>query len=74
MFRFGAPRRSGSRRLAGELLALAGVQLRWTAALGLVLWKDRQNSLTLRKVYQQSDAETMLRVVLGDGELREKHG
>ena len=33
-----------------------------------------QNSLTLRKVYQQSDAETMLQVVLGGGELREKQG
>jgi len=30
------------------------------------------NSLTLRKVYQQADAETMLQVVLGGGELREK--
>ena len=29
------------------------------------------NSLTLKKVYQQSDAETMLQVVLGGGELRE---
>ena len=33
-----------------------------------------QNSLTLRKVYQQSDAETMLQVVLSGGELREKQG
>ncbi len=32
------------------------------------------NSLTLRKVYQQSDAETMLQVVLSGGELREKQG
>ena len=32
------------------------------------------NSLTLRKVYQQSDVETMLHVVLNGGELRERHG
>ena len=31
-----------------------------------------QNSLTLKKVYQQADAETMLHVVLGGGELRER--
>ena len=31
-----------------------------------------QNSLTLRKVYQQADAETMLNVVLGGNELRER--
>ena len=31
-----------------------------------------QNSLTLKKVYQQSDAETILQVVLGGGELRER--
>jgi hypothetical protein len=32
------------------------------------------NALTLGKVYQQSDAETMLQVVLSGGELREKQG
>ena len=32
------------------------------------------NSLTLRKVYQQSDAETMLHVALSGGETREKAG
>ncbi len=32
------------------------------------------NSLTLRKVYQQSDAETILQVALSGGELREKQG
>ena len=31
-----------------------------------------QNSLTLRKVYQQADAETMLHVVLGGNGLRER--
>ena len=31
-----------------------------------------QNSLTLRKVYQQSDAETMLLAVLGGSELWER--
>ena len=30
------------------------------------------NSLTLRKVYQQSDAETMLLAVLGGSKLRER--
>ena len=33
-----------------------------------------QNSLMLRRVYQQADAETMLHVVLSGGELREKQG
>ncbi len=34
-----------------------------------------QNSLMLRKVYQQADAETkMLQVLLNGGELREKQG
>ena len=32
------------------------------------------NSLALRKVYQRTDAETMLHVALGRGELREKQG
>ena len=31
-----------------------------------------QNSLKLRKVYQQADAETMLHVVLHGSELRER--
>jgi len=31
-----------------------------------------QNSLTLRRVYQQSDAQTMLDAVLGGRELRER--
>ncbi len=42
--------------------------LMWLTAGG---WQD---SLTLRKVYQQSDAETMLHVVLNGAELREKRG
>ena len=44
-----------------------------------VVWRARPQdrstlgpSLTLRKVYQQSDAETMLQVVLDGGELRER--
>ena len=32
------------------------------------------SSLTLKRVYQQSDAETMLQAVLGGSELREKRG
>ncbi len=44
-----------------------------------VVWRARPQdrstlgpSLTLRKVYQQSDAETMLQVVLDGGELGER--
>ena len=32
----------------------------------------RAGAVTLKKAYQQSDADTMLRVVLGGGELREQ--
>ena len=33
-----------------------------------------EKSLTLKRVYQQSDVDTMLHAVLGGSELREKRG